>query len=69
MWTVIKLMQETRSMDETALEWWIFPITVFSFNIVFYVVCQFAKDNSLIDTAWGCLPILPLVVLILYQSS
>ena len=46
-----------QNVDPLAI--WVPIVSVFGFNLFFYFVAQFKKDNSIIDYLWGIVFIVP----------
>ena len=49
----------------SALDFWPPVIAVFGCNIVLFFIAQCRKDNSIVDTAWGPLFIVPNLVILI----
>jgi steroid 5-alpha reductase family enzyme len=48
----------------SALDFWPPLVAVFGGNIILFFIAQIKKDNSIIDTAWGLIFIVPNLIIL-----
>ena len=53
----------------SALDFWPPAVAVFGGNIILFIIAQIKKDNSIIDTAWGLIFIIPNLIILIRNGN
>eukprot|EP00347_Sterkiella_histriomuscorum_P014065 403362293 len=59
----------TPTIDFKAIEIWLPIVAVFASNIIVFIIAQIKRDNSIIDTAWGLIFIVPNLIILCIKNN